>query len=115
MNDERARAYNAAAEPELRRRGIRIIDTFSSSSRHPDLSPDGVHFPGTISRHYTQLFLNELCGAVAASAGSAAAAAIQNKAHPLEGRALRRSASTAPRGSVGMRGDAHLGHVLTAV
>ena len=27
--------------------GIEVVDTYSSGLRHPELSADGVHFPGT--------------------------------------------------------------------
>ncbi|CAE7868801.1 KIN14E, partial [Symbiodinium microadriaticum] len=45
-------------EPLLRKAGIEVIDTFTSGLQHPEDSPDGVHFPGRVSRHHTQLLIN---------------------------------------------------------
>lgn len=61
MSAALAARYNEAAEPVLRRHGVQVIDTFSSGRAHPQLSPDGIHFPGAVSRHHTQLVLRAVC------------------------------------------------------
>jgi len=61
MNAGLAQRYNEVARPQLQRRGIEIIDTFSSTLANPLLSIDGVHFPGVVSKHHTQLFLRATC------------------------------------------------------
>jgi hypothetical protein len=61
MSTERARQYNALALPLLRRAGIVPVDTFTSGAAHPELSADGVHFPGAVSRHHSQLFWDAAC------------------------------------------------------
>jgi hypothetical protein len=61
MNVEIAREYNKLAAPELERAGILTIDTFTSGALHPELSADGVHFPGPVSQYHSQLFWDAIC------------------------------------------------------
>ena len=49
--------YNELAVPQLRRAGIGVVDTYRSGLAHPELSLDGVHFPGALSRSHAELFL----------------------------------------------------------
>ena len=58
-----ARQYNALASPELKRAGIEVVDTFSSGVERPDLSIDGVHFAGALSRRHARLFWEAVCAA----------------------------------------------------
>jgi hypothetical protein len=52
-----AREYNAVAAPALASWNVTVLDTFRESARHPELSPDGVHYPGAVSRHHAQELL----------------------------------------------------------
>ena len=61
MSAARSRAFNDLAAPVLRAHGIEVVDTFASGLRHPELSPDGVHFPGTLSQYHAHLLLEQLC------------------------------------------------------
>ena len=61
MSTALARRYNELALPELRRAGVTPIDTFTSGAAHPELSTDGVHFPGPLSRHHAQLVWDAMC------------------------------------------------------
>lgn len=62
MNASIARTYNELAAPALRQMGIEVVDTFSSGLRNPQLSADGVHFPGELSRQHAQAVLHAMCG-----------------------------------------------------
>ena len=66
MNASIARTYNELAAPALRQMGIEVVDTFSSGLRNPQLSADGVHFPGELSRQHAQAFLHAVCGSTPA-------------------------------------------------
>lgn len=66
MNASIARTYNELAAPALRRMGIEVVDTFSSGLRNPQMSADGVHFPGELSRQHAQAFLRAMCGSTPA-------------------------------------------------
>ena len=61
MSAARSRAFNDLAAPVLRAHGIEVVATFASGLRHPELSPDGVHFPGTLSQYHAHLLLEQLC------------------------------------------------------
>ncbi len=61
MSAAEARRYNELAAPLLDRAGIAVIDTYSSGFAHPELSVDGVHFPGALSRHHARLLLRSAC------------------------------------------------------
>ena len=69
MTLERARQYNALAAPELSKHGVELIDTFTSGAAHPELSADGVHFPGLLSRHHSELVWEALCPGSGRDAG----------------------------------------------
>ena len=56
-----ARKFNQAALPHLRRHKIEYIDTYTSGAAHPELSLDGVHFGGRVSREQSDLFWSALC------------------------------------------------------
>lgn len=61
MSVARSREYNERALPELRRSGIVPIDTFASGAAHPELSVDGVHFPGPLSHYHAKLTWHTMC------------------------------------------------------
>lgn len=65
MSGALARAYNELARPELARHGITYVDTHTSGAAHPELSVDGVHFGGALSRHHAHLFWDALCAGAA--------------------------------------------------
>jgi len=67
MNADVARIYNERAAPIFQQLGIEIVDTYSSGLHHPELSADGVHFPGALSRQHAQAFLRTVCGWAPAS------------------------------------------------
>jgi hypothetical protein len=56
MSASLARRYNELALPELRRHGVQYIDTHTRGAAHPELSLDGVHFGGAMSRWHAELF-----------------------------------------------------------
>jgi hypothetical protein len=61
MTSELARGFNDVAVPIMSRLGAKIIDTYALSSAHPELSPDGVHYPGRVSHEHTQQVLRAIC------------------------------------------------------
>ena len=61
MSAALARRYNELAAPEMERHGVAVVDTYTSGLTHAHLSRDGVHAPGTLSRHHAQLFWRQLC------------------------------------------------------
>ena len=61
MSNALARKFNKAALPHLRRHKIEYIDTYTSGAAHPELSLDGVHFGGRVSREQSDLFWSALC------------------------------------------------------
>ena len=61
-------ALTVPPPPHSRRQmGIEVVDTYSSGLRNPQLSADGVHFPGALSRQHAQAFLRAVCGRAPAS------------------------------------------------
>ena len=61
MSAALARRYNEVALPELRRYGVTYVDTHTSGAARADLSVDGVHFTGELSRVHARLFWEALC------------------------------------------------------
>ena len=61
MTSELARAFNDVAVPIMSRLGAKVIDTYALSSAHPELSHDGVHYPGRVSHEHTQQVLRAMC------------------------------------------------------
>jgi len=64
MSAEIAAKYNEVATPVLQQSGIAIIDTFSAAAVHPELSLDGIHYPGPVSYSHTEQLLHSICGDV---------------------------------------------------
>lgn len=60
MTSEFSRAYNELAMPAFAKYGISVIDTFTESSNHPELSPDGVHYPGDVSRYHSLKLIEQI-------------------------------------------------------
>mmetsp|Transcript_7423 Transcript_7423/g.23690 ORF Transcript_7423/g.23690 Transcript_7423/m.23690 type:complete len:364 (+) Transcript_7423:36-1127(+) len=60
LHSNLSRAFNDAAAPLLRRAGVSVLDMYTESSAHPEASPDGVHYPGAVSRSHAQRLLRQL-------------------------------------------------------
>lgn len=70
MDAATAARYNTLAAPQLAAAGIGVIDTYTSGKAHPELSLDGVHFPGPLSRKHAEMFLRQgACARPGASPG----------------------------------------------
>ena len=85
MSARLARRYNELALPLLRRHGVQYVDTHSSGAEHPELSRDGVHFDGSLSRHHSRAVWEALCGAPPARRSAATTgAALARRSGPRQ-------------------------------
>jgi len=98
MSTALARRYNELALPELRRAGVTPIDTFTSGAAHPELSTDGVHFPGPLSRHHAQLVWDAMC---ASTSAVVSASAVESNQGDVIGAVM----GAEPPGAIGAIGD----------